>query len=61
MKTCLTFMIVSRWIIVIVRNVSDKMCRENQYTFSVTFFSKVVTFYEKMWKNMKKPDRPQIT
>jgi hypothetical protein len=27
-----TFMILSRWILLIMRNISDKSCRENQNT-----------------------------
>jgi len=34
-----TFYIVSRWILLIVRNVSDKICRENPYTHFVVFLS----------------------
>jgi len=30
-----TFMIVSRWILLRTRNISDKFCRENQYTHHV--------------------------
>jgi hypothetical protein len=44
MKTCLTFMILSRLITLVVKNVSDKMRRENQYTFSVTFSRKSCLF-----------------
>jgi hypothetical protein len=35
METYVRVMIVSRWIIFILRNVSDKICRENQKTLYV--------------------------
>jgi len=28
---------------------------------SLNYFPKIVPLYEKIWKNMVKPDRPQIT
>ena len=41
-----TFMIISRWILLRTRNVSDKSCRENQNTHFMfnNFFSKMVPF-----------------
>jgi len=47
-----------------MRNVSDKICRENQthILHSVTFFFFVYfAIYEMMWKNKVEPDRPQMT
>jgi hypothetical protein len=46
-----TCVIVSRWILVRMRNVSDKSCRENQNTLlcSVTFFWKLCC----LWDNVK--------
>jgi hypothetical protein len=47
-----TFMIISRWILLRMRNVSDKSCRENQNT---RFMLK--KFFEKLfllWDNVKK-------
>ena len=38
-----TFMIISRWILLRMRNASDKSCRENRnahYMFKIFFFSK---------------------
>jgi len=37
-----TFMAVSRWILLRMRNVSDKSCRENKrhILYSITFFRK---------------------
>jgi hypothetical protein len=45
-----------------MRNVSDKSCRENQTTRMVlnNIFHKFVS-YEIMWKNVVVPDRPQMT
>ena len=39
-----TFLIISRWILLRMRSVSDKSCREDQI----------------MWKNIVEPDRPQM-
>ena len=48
------FMIIPRTVLVRMRNVSDKICREIKiHVFSsVTFFfSKIVPFYEIMWEH----------
>jgi len=46
-----------------MKNVSDKLCRENQNTFYIQFFfffeNRAV--YKLMWKIMVEPDRPQMT
>ena len=58
-----TFLIISRSILLRMRNVSDKSCRENQLThfvFSNFFFLENRAVYE-MWKNTVQPERPQIT
>jgi len=41
-----TFMIISRWILLRTRNVSDRSCRENQSTHFVcsNFYPKIVPF-----------------
>jgi hypothetical protein len=41
-----TFMIISRWFLLRIRNVSDKSCRENQNTHFISnnFFPKIVPF-----------------
>jgi hypothetical protein len=57
-----TLTIIPRSVLLIMRNVSDEICRENQnthYVFS-NVFPKIVPF-EIMWKNDVEPDRPQIT
>ena len=58
-----TFFITSHSIILRMRNVSDKGCRENQNKHFVftNFFSKNCVAYEIMWKNMVESDRPQMT
>jgi hypothetical protein len=54
--------ITSRSVLLRMRNVSDKNCRENQNTHFVfnTFFSENRTVYEIMWKNVVERDRPQM-
>jgi hypothetical protein len=44
-----------------MRNVSNKSCRENRNTHFMfnNFFSKNRIVYEKMWKNMVQPGKPQ--
>jgi hypothetical protein len=63
MKTDIcTFLITSRWILLRMRNVSDKSCRENQNThFVFGDFFESRTVYEIIWKNMVEPGRPQMT
>jgi hypothetical protein len=55
--------IISRWILLRMKDVSDKSCRENQNThfvFSNIFFENFVV-YEIMWKNLLQTDRLQMT
>jgi hypothetical protein len=61
MKTNVHFLIVSLSILLKMKNVSDKICRENQthFTFSDLLFENRAV-YEIMWKNILEPDRPQI-
>jgi len=55
-------MIISRSVLLRMKNVSDKFCRGNGNTFLFnTFFSDNRAVYEIMWKNMVPPDRLQIT
>jgi len=57
-----TVLITSRSVLLRMRNVSDKRCRENQTNIlcSVTAF-RIRAFYE-MWKNtVQQPGRPQMT
>jgi hypothetical protein len=56
-----TFMTISRSVLLRMRNVLNKSCRENQNThfmFSI-FFSENRAVYEIMSKNMVEPERPQ--
>jgi hypothetical protein len=56
------FMIVTRWILLKLRNVSDKSCNEDQNMhFMFNNFSENRTVYEIMWKNTAEPRRPQMT
>ena len=54
--------VISRWILLRMRNVPERGCRENQNTilYSVIFFLKIV-FYEIMRKNTVEADRPHMT
>jgi len=55
-----TSMIISSSVLLRVRNISDKSCRENQNTplmFNL-FFSKILPFVGQCGKNAVKPDRP---
>jgi len=44
-----------------MRNVSDKLCRENKNTLFMfnTFLFENRDVYEKMWKNMGQPGTPE--
>jgi len=57
------FFILSRTVLLSMRNVSDKSCRENQNThFKLNNLSpENRAVYEIMRKNMTRPDRPQMT
>jgi hypothetical protein len=57
-----TFLIISRSVLLRIKTVWEKGCRENQNTpfmFS-NFFSKNRVVCEVMWKNTVEPDRPQM-
>jgi hypothetical protein len=58
-----TFMIISHWILLKMRNISDKSCRENQNTHLLftNFFSESHVIYEIMCKNVVQLERPQMT
>jgi hypothetical protein len=49
-----TFLIISRSVLLRMRNVSDKSCTEQQNTHIVfnNFSPQSCSVYEKMWKNM---------
>jgi hypothetical protein len=50
-----TFIIISRWILLRLGNVSDKSCREKK-----THILCSVTLPKKMWTNMVQPESPQV-
>ena len=54
-------MIISRSIVLIIKNIPDKSCRENQNTHFMfnKLFSENHAVHEIMWENMVQPDRPQ--
>jgi hypothetical protein len=57
-----TVMVISRRVVVRMRNVSDKSRRENQNThFMMNKFPPNHGFYKIMRKNVVQPDRPQMT
>jgi hypothetical protein len=62
-KDLCTFVIISWWILLRMRNVSDKSCSENQKTGFMfnRYFPKKHAIYEIMWKNMVEPYRPPMT
>jgi len=56
-----TFLIISRSVLLRMRNVSDKSCTENQNThfvFNNFFFFENYAIYEIMWKNIVERGRP---
>jgi hypothetical protein len=63
MKTNIHFFIISRLFLLRMRNVSEKICRENQNTLFVlsNFFLENRAVYEIMWKNTVERGRPQMT
>ena len=56
-----TFMIISRFIFLRSRNVSEKSCRDYKNIFFVTTFSENHAVVEIMCKNMIAPDKPRMT
>ena len=54
---------LSRSILLRMRNISDKSCRENRNTFNVQqllFFFENCAVYEILWRNTVDPGRPQM-
>ena len=58
-----TFFNISHSVLLIIRNISDKICTENQNTHYIlnNFFFENPAIYEIIWKNIVEQDRPQIT
>jgi hypothetical protein len=65
MKTDIHILIISRSILLRMRNVSVKSCREDQnkhFVLNSFFFpSENRAVYEIMWRNTERPDRQQMT
>jgi hypothetical protein len=54
--------LLSLWILVRTRNISDTLCREKDNTIVFNnFFSENFVVYEIMWDYLVEPDRPQLT
>jgi hypothetical protein len=58
-----TFMVIFRRILLRMRDVSDKSCRENQHKHFMfnNVFPKIVLFMTYRKKYIVEPDRPQMT
>jgi hypothetical protein len=58
-----TFMTISLWILLRMRNVSDKICGENQNTQFMfnNCCPKVLPLMRRCGKNMVQPERPKVT
>ena len=61
-KDISTYIAISRWIILIRRNISNKIIEKiKTHLHSVTFFAENRAVYEKISKNKEQPERPQAT
>jgi len=61
MKTNTHFFIISRSVLLRMRNFSDKFVQKIKTHFMFNkFFPPYCAIYETMWKNMVDPDRPQM-
>jgi hypothetical protein len=58
-----TFIIISRSVLLKMRDVPDKRCTGNQNThfYVQTRFTENRSGYKMMWKNVVEPDRPHMT
>ena len=56
-------MTISCWILLRMRNVSNKSCREHKSTHFMfnNFFSEIYAIYEIVSKNVLEPERPQMS
>jgi hypothetical protein len=55
-----TFLIISRWVLLRMKTISNKCLRENQSTYFRFFFFENRAVYKIMWKNIVEPGRPQM-
>jgi hypothetical protein len=59
---CTVLIITPAVVVVGMRNVSDKSCRESQNTnFMLNNFTKIMPFFKLCEKNVVEPSRPQTT
>jgi hypothetical protein len=61
LKNLFMFMIISRLILLGMRNILDTFIEEINTYFIIKAFSKNLMVYEIMWKNTVEPERPQMT
>ena len=54
-------LIISRSILLRMRNVSDKFVEKIKTHFMLNNFLRSRAFYEMMWNNTVQPERPQMT
>jgi hypothetical protein len=57
-----TFFIIFRWILLRMRNISDKICKKNHTThfMLIIFFPENLTLCKILWKNVVQLDRPLV-
>jgi hypothetical protein len=54
-----TFVAISQWILLKIKNILDTSCGENQNSFHIEkCFTRNHAMYKIMWKNRVQPDRP---
>jgi hypothetical protein len=56
-----TFFIICPSILLKMRNVSERICKENHKTHFIINFFFFFLFFEIMWKNTAEPGRSQMT
>jgi len=61
MKTNIHFFILSCLLLLRMRNVSDRSCREIKKILLITYFTENHTIYKIMWKNILEPNRCHMT
>jgi hypothetical protein len=56
-----TFVIIFRWILLTMKNISDKICRKNKKKYILKIYSKILAICEIIFTSMVEPERPQTT
>jgi hypothetical protein len=56
-----TIMTESRSVVLRMKNISHKGCKDKTYILCFIAFFENRAIYEIMWKNMVKPDKPQMS